>query len=226
MYRKWFFEIAPENLRCKYPIMLDIIIHSTEFLKLLANLKMDKASGPDEIKPIVSKELKNVISPVIQIIFEKSLQTGQLPKDWTTSRVSPLLKKSYPESKWKSHSLRTPARFSWEHGRLSPKPQHRVVNRNILRGYEVALKGTENRADTKVGEPVEPGFILSQRQISKLGECHTTLCSFSCNCESNLKPDSLFHGRNPFSPGARVVYILLFWWHANKLDTQFWSCRV
>ena len=28
---------------------------------------------------------------MIQIIFEKSLQTGQLPKDWT--RVSPLFKK-------------------------------------------------------------------------------------------------------------------------------------
>ena len=84
------FEIAPENLRCKYPIMSDIII---EILKLLANLKTDKASGPDEIKPIVLKELRNEISPVIQIIFEKSLQTGQLPKDWTTTRVSPLFKK-------------------------------------------------------------------------------------------------------------------------------------
>ena len=106
------------------------------------------------------------------------------------------------------------------HGRLSPQPQHRVVNRNILRGYEVALKGTENRAGTKVSEPVQSGFILSQRQISKLEECHATLCSFSCNCESNLKPDSMFHGRNPFSPGARVIYILLFWWHANKLETH------
>ena len=112
------------------------------------------------------------------------------------------------------------------HGRLSPQPQHHAVNTNILMGYEVVLKGTENRAGTKVSEPVEPRFILSQRQISKLGECQTTLCSFSCNCESHLKSASMFHGRNPFSPGAKVVYILPFWWHANKLDTHSWSCRV
>ena len=73
--------------------MSDIIIDSNGILKVLANLKTDKASGPDEIKPIVLKELGNEISPAIQIIFEKSLQTGQLPKDWTTARVSPLFKK-------------------------------------------------------------------------------------------------------------------------------------
>ena len=73
--------------------MSDIIIDSNGILKVLANLKTDKASGPDEIKPIVLKELGNEISPVIQIIFEKYLQTGQLPKDWTTARVSPLFKK-------------------------------------------------------------------------------------------------------------------------------------
>ena len=77
------FEIPPENLRCKYPIISDIIIDSNKILKLLANLKTNKASGPNEIKPVVLKELRNEISPEIQIIFEMSLQTGQLPKDWT-----------------------------------------------------------------------------------------------------------------------------------------------
>ena len=112
------------------------------------------------------------------------------------------------------------------HERLSPQPQRRVLNRNILRGHLVALTGTGNRADTKVSEPVEPDFFLSQCQISKIVECHTILCSFSCNCESNLKPDSIFHGRNLLFPGARVVNILLFWWLGRKLDTYSWSFRV
>ena len=88
------FESAPKNLRCKYPFMPDIIIDTNGILKLLANFKTDKASSPDEIKPIVLKELRNDVSPVIQIRFEKSsVQTGQLQKDWTTARVSPLFKK-------------------------------------------------------------------------------------------------------------------------------------
>ena len=89
-----YFYNVPENLKCKYPSMPDITISTNRILKLLGNLKTDKAAGrPDEIKPIVLKELRNEIAPVIQIIFEKSLQTDQLQNDWKTARVSPLYKK-------------------------------------------------------------------------------------------------------------------------------------
>ena len=61
--------------------MPDITISTNKILKLLGNLKTDKAAGrPDEIKPIVLKELRNEIAPVIQ-------------NDWKTARVSPLHKK-------------------------------------------------------------------------------------------------------------------------------------
>ena len=43
-------------------------------LKLLANLKPDKAAGPDEIKPILLKELRSEIAPVFKPIFKKSLE--------------------------------------------------------------------------------------------------------------------------------------------------------
>lgn len=87
------FENVPESLKCKYPSMPDISINENGILKLLSNLKIDKAAGPDDIKPLVLKELRNEITPVIKAIFEKSLETSQLPKDWTTARVSPLFKK-------------------------------------------------------------------------------------------------------------------------------------
>ena len=53
--------------------MPDLLIDTNGILKLLANLTTDKASGPDDIKPIVLKELRNEISPVVRVIFEKSL---------------------------------------------------------------------------------------------------------------------------------------------------------
>ena len=62
-------------------------------LKLLANLKPDKAAGPDNIKPVLLKELRSEIAPVFKTIFEKSLETGTLPKDWVSARVSPIFKK-------------------------------------------------------------------------------------------------------------------------------------
>ena len=88
------FEEIPENIKCKYPVMPEITISSKGILRLLSNLKTDKAAGPDDIKPLVLKELRNGITPVVKAIFEKSLATGQLSKDWTQARVIPLFNKS------------------------------------------------------------------------------------------------------------------------------------
>ena len=73
--------------------MPDININLNGIIKLLYNLRSDKAAGPDEIRPIVLRELRVEIAPVIQLIFEKSLATGTLPSDWTKANVSPIFKK-------------------------------------------------------------------------------------------------------------------------------------
>ena len=55
------------------------------FCRVVAQMEsgnyIGKASGSDDIKPVVLKELMNEFSPVILVIFEKSLETDQLPKD-------------------------------------------------------------------------------------------------------------------------------------------------
>lgn len=65
-----FLENIPENFKCKYPKMPEIEIDLNGVLKLLANLKPDKAAGPDDIKPVLLKELRCEIAPVVKIIFE------------------------------------------------------------------------------------------------------------------------------------------------------------
>ena len=39
------------------------------------------------------KELRSEIAPIIQLIFERSLATGEEPSDWTKTNVSPIFKK-------------------------------------------------------------------------------------------------------------------------------------
>ena len=73
--------------------MPEININLNGILKLLSNLQPRKAAGPDEIRPIVLRELRTEIAPIIQLIFEKSLATGKLPSDWTRANVSPIFKK-------------------------------------------------------------------------------------------------------------------------------------
>ena len=61
--------------------------------KLLTNLKVNKASGPDEIPARLLKELNNELSPIFTILFQASLNQGSVPKDWKLANVTPLFKK-------------------------------------------------------------------------------------------------------------------------------------
>ena len=75
------------------PYYAEIKIDLNGVMKLLSNLKPNKAAGPDSIKPLVLKQLKMETAPVICLLSEKTLQTGQLPSDWKKAQVCPLFKK-------------------------------------------------------------------------------------------------------------------------------------
>ena len=84
---------VPDTNFSSVPVMPDLDISLNGILKLLKNLKPGKAAGPDQLKPLLLKELRDEIAPIIKIIFEKSLQTGKLPSDWVTANVMPVFKK-------------------------------------------------------------------------------------------------------------------------------------
>jgi hypothetical protein len=48
---------------------------------------------PDNLLPRILKELADEISPLLQLIYTKSLDTGEVPADWRTANVSPVYKK-------------------------------------------------------------------------------------------------------------------------------------
>ena len=74
---------VPQGTLSSVPPMEDFRISVEGILKLLKNLKPGKAAGPDKLKPLLLQELRNEIAPILQIIFEQSLQTGKLPADWS-----------------------------------------------------------------------------------------------------------------------------------------------
>ena len=73
--------------------MPDITVSLNGVLKLLKDLNPHRAAGPDQLKPIVLQRLWDVIAPVLQVIYQKSLDTGRVPYDWNTAYVCPLFKK-------------------------------------------------------------------------------------------------------------------------------------
>ena len=61
-------------------------------MKLLKELKLQKAPGPDCITATILKTCAEQVAPLLQQIFHKSLDTGELPLDWQKANVTPIFK--------------------------------------------------------------------------------------------------------------------------------------
>ena len=86
-------DTIPDLLHDTRTKMPEIDISKNGLLKLLKNLKPDKAAGPDRLKPLLLRQLREEIAPIIKIIFDMSLQMGKLPADWVKANVMPVFKK-------------------------------------------------------------------------------------------------------------------------------------
>ena len=91
--------------------MPEIDISINGILKLLNNLKPGKAAGPDSIRPILLKELKVELAPIIKVIFERSLQTGKRPADGAKLMLDQFLRKVI--SHWQQITALSPWRAFW-----------------------------------------------------------------------------------------------------------------
>jgi hypothetical protein len=73
--------------------MEEIVISEDGIRKQLQELDPHKAPGPDGISPRVLRELAPEIAPILRVIFESSLTTGEVPQDWKDANVTPIFKK-------------------------------------------------------------------------------------------------------------------------------------
>ena len=64
-----------QDPQCSKPAMPEFQISIAGILKFLGKLKPGKAAGPDKIRSLVLKELREEISPIIKVIFDRSIET-------------------------------------------------------------------------------------------------------------------------------------------------------
>ena len=86
-------EVLPDKGPSPHPLMEDITITTPGILTLLQNLNIHKASGPDTISTRLLKKTAEVTAPILKLIFEKSLATGEVPYDWRIANMTPFYKK-------------------------------------------------------------------------------------------------------------------------------------
>ena len=72
---------------------IDKDMTTSEILKILKELNQNKSAGPDELHPKSLHELRNSISKPLEIIFNASLQSGQVPNLWKLGNVVAIFKK-------------------------------------------------------------------------------------------------------------------------------------
>ena len=70
-----------------------ITVTTVGVAKLLGKIQVGKASGPDEIPNVVLKECAVELAPAVAFLFQRSIDTGTLPVDWTNANVVPVFKK-------------------------------------------------------------------------------------------------------------------------------------
>ena len=85
-----FIGIKPRSIRQR---MIDISFSKQLVEAKLTKLKISKSTGPDYMHPRVLKELGNVISLPLSLIFQTSFTTGTVPEDWKTANITAIHKK-------------------------------------------------------------------------------------------------------------------------------------
>ena len=71
----------------------EIEIKPDKVLKQLKNLNVSKSCGPDNCHPYFLRECAEEIYVPLSEIFQKSVSTGEVPKDWKTANITCIFKK-------------------------------------------------------------------------------------------------------------------------------------
>ena len=63
-------------------------------MPICGSLNPSKALGPDELHPRVLKELATGLGLVFADLFQQSIDTDEIPKEWSLANICPIFKKS------------------------------------------------------------------------------------------------------------------------------------
>ena len=80
-------------MKRKAPLMGDIVVLQEGVTKLLKGLNPSKALGHDD-HPRVLKELASELGPVFAYLFQRPIDSGEIPKEWYLANKCPLFKKA------------------------------------------------------------------------------------------------------------------------------------
>ena len=73
--------------------MNNLEISPDDVQKILSKLKVDKSPGIDKMHPRFLKEVATELSVPLTVLFNQSIMTGKLPKEWKSAQITAIYKK-------------------------------------------------------------------------------------------------------------------------------------
>ena len=137
--------------------LLPIQVSTEGIVKLLKELRLQKVPGQD----YYNNNLKNTeqVAPFLQQIFQKSLDTGELPLDWQKANVTSFLKtgnRSDPEN-YRPVSLTS----------IPCKMLEHIIHTNIMKHLEKYKVLNDEQRDFRRGRSCETQLALSVNDLAK-----------------------------------------------------------
>jgi hypothetical protein len=83
-------EPVKENVRKK---MNPVVVWERDVERKIMKLRKEAAPGPDGIRPSLLKQFSSSLINPLTVIFNKSLETGEVPEGWKKANVTPIFKK-------------------------------------------------------------------------------------------------------------------------------------
>lgn len=77
-----------------HPIIDEVFDASVDrTLELLKDIDPTKSPGPDEISPRLLHEARDELAPALSALFNRSIATGRIPREWKWANITPIYKK-------------------------------------------------------------------------------------------------------------------------------------
>ena len=149
----------PDKGHSPFTPMENITVDPIGIKKLLQNLKTFKATGPDAIPAFILKISAEEISPVLSIIFQKSLDTGVVPDDWKNAWIVPIYKKGekHLASNYRPVSLTS----------ITCKVLEHIVHTNIMQHFDSHNILTNSQHGFRRRRSCETQLVITTHEIAR-----------------------------------------------------------
>ena len=128
VYTKEDTDNIPDKGPSPFSSMDNIISNPNGVKKLLKDLRPFKSAGPDGIPTFILRAAAEDLSPILSLIYQRSLDDGCVPADWREALIVPLYKKGPKRlpSNYRPVSLTSVACKVLEH----------IIHSNIMRHFD------------------------------------------------------------------------------------------